>query len=103
MMRLKMPFVCLFFVAAFLVSFSAHAQCANPQETLNQYISDLQNNPNDYALREKIIKHVQTMRPAPAIPLEVERFEGRAEFAFKNAKSEADFLNIYGCKVPAIY
>jgi len=79
------------------------AQAQAPQETLNQYISDLQNNPNDYALREKIIKHVQTMMPAPAIPPEVERFEGRAEFAIKNAKSEADFLNIYGCKVPAIY
>jgi len=44
------------------------AQAQSPQETLNQYISDLQKNPTDYALREKIIKHVQTMKPAPAIP-----------------------------------
>jgi len=67
-MRLKMPFVCLFFVAAFLASFSAHAQSSNPQDTLNQYISDLQKNPNNNALRERIIRHVQTMKPAPAIP-----------------------------------
>ena len=69
------------------------AASATPQEVLSQYVSDLQKNPNDYALREKIIKHVQAMRPAPAIPLEAEKFEGRAEFAFKNAKSEADFLD----------
>ena len=42
-MRCKMACVCaFFFVAAFLASFSLHAQSANPQETLNQYISDLQ-------------------------------------------------------------
>ena len=41
MMRLNMSFVCLLFVAAFLAPFSTHAQSANPQETLNQYISDL--------------------------------------------------------------
>ena len=88
--------VCLYvalIVAVFLASISAHAQPGNPQEALRQYVADLQKNPNDYALREKIIKHVQAMRPAPAIPLEAEKFEGRAEFAFKNAKSEADFLD----------
>lgn len=47
---------------------SLHGQ--TPQETLNQYISELQKNPNDNALREKIIRHVQTMKPAPAIPEE---------------------------------
>ncbi len=56
----------LFFVTLILLFSSVYAQ--TPQETLNQYISDLQKNPDDYALREKIIKHVQTMKPAPAIP-----------------------------------
>lgn len=41
-----------------------------PQETLNQYISELQNNSNDNILREKIIKLVHTMKPAPVIPEE---------------------------------
>ncbi len=68
-------------------------QAATPQETLKQYIADLQKNPTDTALREKIIRHVQRMKPQPAIPAEAERYEGRAEFAIKNAKSEADFLD----------
>jgi tetratricopeptide (TPR) repeat protein len=65
----------------------------NPQAILDQYVSNLQKNPNDTALREKIIRHVQAMRPGPAIPLEAEKFEGRAEYAIKNAKIEADFLD----------
>ncbi len=74
-----------------VLPFSVQAQ--SPQQTLNQYIADLQKNPGDYALREKIIKHVQTMRPAPAVPQEAEKFEGRAEFAIKSAKTEVDFLD----------
>jgi tetratricopeptide (TPR) repeat protein len=88
-----MSFACLLFVAAFLVPFSADAQSANPQETLNQYISDLQKNPNDYALREKIIKLVQEMKQKPGISAEAEKYEGRAGYAIKNAKNEADFLD----------
>ena len=68
---------------------SVHAQ--TPQQTLTQYISDLQKNPNDYALRERIIKHVQTMRPAPAIPEEAKRYLVRGKAAFKGAKEQKDF------------
>lgn len=77
----------------FMLMFMSVAQGQSPQETLTQYISDLQKKTNDYALREKIIKHVQTMSPAPAIPLEAEKYEGRAEFAIRSAKTEADFLD----------
>ena len=80
-------------VLAALFMGAATAQAQSPQQTLNQYVSDLQKNPNDYALREKIIRHVQTMKPAPVVPLEAEKFEGRAEFAIKNAKTETDFLD----------
>ncbi len=66
-------------------------QAQPPQETLTQYLSDLQKNPNDTALREKIIKHVQTMRPAPAIPREAERFMNRGAAAVKSAKDANDF------------
>lgn len=72
---------------------------ATPQETLNRYIASLQKSPNDDALRKKIIKHVQEMKPRSAIPAEAEKYEGRAEYAIKNAKNEADFLdaaNEYG-------
>jgi tetratricopeptide (TPR) repeat protein len=68
-------------------------QAQSPQEILNQYITDLQKNPSDYALREKIIKHVQTMKQKPVMSTEAEKYEGRAEYAIKNAKNEADFLD----------
>jgi len=67
------------------------AQAQTPQQTLNQYIADLQKNPNDYALREKIIKHVQTMRPAPAVPDEARRFMNRGMAAAEGAKTENDY------------
>ena len=75
----------------FTVAFPAQAQSSNPQETLNQYIADLQKNPNDYALREKIIRHVQTMKPAPAVPEEAKRHLVRGKAAFKGAKEARDF------------
>jgi tetratricopeptide (TPR) repeat protein len=79
------------FGVMFIASFSAHAQSSNPQQTLNQYVADLQKNPNDYALREKIIRHVQTMKPAPAVPREAERFMNRGAAAAKSAKDANDF------------
>ena len=63
-------------VVTSLGSFPVHAQSANPQQILTQYVSDLQKNPNDYALREKIIRHVQTMKPVPAVPEEAETASG---------------------------
>lgn len=81
----------LFFALSILIFAPATAQ--SPQQTLNQYISDLQKNPNDYALREKIIKHVQGMKQKPVMSTEAEKYEGRAEYAIKNAKNEADFLD----------
>jgi len=68
---------------------AAHAQ--SPQQTLTQYISDLQKSPNDYALRERIIKHVHTMRLAPVIPEEAKRYLVRGKAAFKGAKEARDF------------
>jgi tetratricopeptide (TPR) repeat protein len=69
------------------------AQSLSPREQLNQYVADLQKNPNDAALREKIIKLVVKLTPKPEVPEEVRRFEGAAEFAFKNATGESDFLD----------
>lgn len=63
------------------------------REQFKQMISQLQANPKDDALREKIIRQAQKLKPSPAIPEEAERFEGRAQFAFKNAKSPADYLD----------
>jgi len=73
--------------------FVSVVQAQTPQETLNQYIADLRKKPDDNALREKIIRHVQTMRPAPAIPVEVDELVGQAKYAFKHAKSQKDYLD----------
>ena len=70
----------------------AFGQAQSPQQILNHTWPTSRRSP-DYALREKIIKHVQAMRPAPGVSMEAEKFEGRAEFAIKSAKTEADFLD----------
>ena len=76
--------------------FVAQAQSPNPQETLNQYLSELQNNPNDYALREKIIRHVQTMKPAPAIPEEARRHYVKGRALSEDAKQPSEFADAAG-------
>jgi len=77
--------------AVLLALIPAQAQTGGSQETLNQYIADLQKNPDDNAIREKIIKLAQEMKPAPKIPNEVDELIGKATYIFKNAKSEAEF------------
>jgi len=74
-----------------LLAFISAVQAQTPQQTLNQYISDLQKTPNDYALREKIIKHVQAMKPAPAVPDEARKYMDRGIAAIEGAKTEEDF------------
>ncbi|MFH1075774.1 MAG: hypothetical protein V1753_02880 [Pseudomonadota bacterium] len=77
----------IIFVA--LPPYFSHAQ--SPQETLSQYISDLQKNPNDYAIRVKIIKHVLTMSPAPAVPEEARRHYVMARTQFGDAKNAQEY------------
>lgn len=62
------------------------------QDQLAALTTQLQKTPTDSALREKIIKLASSMKPAPTVPDEAIRFEGRAQYAFKSAKSEADYL-----------
>jgi tetratricopeptide (TPR) repeat protein len=61
------------------------------EETLNQYLADLQKNPNDNALRGKIIALAQTMNPVPAIPDEARKYMDRGIAAIEGAKGEGDF------------
>ena len=84
----KLAFI---FLLAIIVGLPCPAQAQSPQQTLNQYVADLQKNPNDYALREKIIKHVQTMKPKPAVPEEARKYMDRGVAAFEGAKTEEDF------------
>ena len=64
---------------------------ASPQETLTQYVADLQKNPKDGVLRAKIIELVQKMDPIPAVPAEAKKFAARGAAAVEDAKSETDF------------
>lgn len=63
-----------------------------PQEQLTQLVAQLQKAPTDSALREKIIKLAAAMKPAPAVPDEAVKFEGRAQAAFKTAEKPEDYL-----------
>jgi hypothetical protein len=81
----------IIFVFTFLtLAISVYAQ--SPREELQQMVEQLQKTPNDPALREKIIKLAPTLKPSPVLPDTAITFEGRAQFAFKSAKSEDDFL-----------
>ena len=64
----------------------ADAQKTNPQAILKRYVSELQNNPNDSALLEKIIKHVRIMKPAPRVPEEARRHYVMAVTLVKSAR-----------------
>lgn len=61
-------------------------------EQLPQLVLQLQKTPTDNALRENIIKLAASMKPAPALPDQALKYEGRAQFAFKSAKSESDYF-----------
>ncbi len=81
----------IIFILAILTSMvSAHAQ--SPREQLKVLVEQLQKTPTDNALREKIINLAASMKPAPAIPDEGIRFEGRGQYAFKAAKTDDDYL-----------
>lgn len=88
--RINTIWIILFFVAVFFIPLSIFAE-DNPQSILKQYISDLQKNPSDYALREKIIRHVQTMKPKPAVSDEAQKYMDRGLAAIEGGKGEEDF------------
>jgi hypothetical protein len=79
------------FIFTFL-ALVASAYAKTPREELQQMVEQLKQSPNNNTLREKIIKLAPTLKPSPALPDEAITFEGRAQFAFRSAKSEDDFL-----------
>lgn len=77
--------------AALACSFASQAQTATPQQVLQQYVSDLQRSPDDIALREKIIRHVRSMKRAPAIPEDARRYFVEGNALLKAAKEEKGY------------
>ncbi len=78
------------------IAVPARAQTANPQQTLQQYVTDLQSNPSDTALRGKIIALAQSMSPPPETPAEARRHMARGVAAVEDAKTPGDFKD--ACK-----
>ncbi len=74
-----------------LLAMSAATQGASPREELKQMVEQLQKTPTDNALREKIIKLVQEVKPAPAVPPEAKRAFIMGGTYQKVAKSPEDF------------
>lgn len=88
----KNRFQCLLLAIATVIAVHAiPVQAATAREELKQLIGQLQGNPNDYALRERIIELAKQIKPAPTIPEETQRRMARGAAAFKGAKSESDY------------
>ena len=75
-----------------LLALAASAYAQSPRDELKQMVEQLQKTPTDNALRERVIKQAAEIRPTPAVPDAAITFEGRAQFAFRSAKSEDDFI-----------
>ena len=87
-MKLTMKLLGLIFGALMLVNV---AYAESPRDQLKQMVEQLQANPSDNALREKIIKLAQGLKPAPAIPEEARRSFVRGNTAFSEAKGQDDY------------
>lgn len=74
---------------SYIVSVQAHA--SNPREELKQLTAQLQSNPNDIALREKIIKLAARTKPAPAIPEEANRAFVKGNVFQREAKDASGY------------
>jgi hypothetical protein len=76
-----------------------YSQGQHPQDTLKHYVAELQADPDDAALREKIIELVAEMIPAPTIPEEAEReFVKGITFLEKGKNATALALSISSFK-----
>ena len=76
-----------------LALFAGNVYAESPREEFKQMVEQLQKSPGDNALREKVIKLAQELKPAPAVPEDAKRRIGRGQAAFELAKSPADFDN----------
>ena len=60
-------------------------------DAFGQAVADLQDSPDDLALRRKVITLAQGLDQAPPVPDEVLVLKGKAAFVVKNAESPADY------------
>ena len=79
---------CTLFALAGTASFPARAQAT--RDEFQRLTSQLQQTPNDTALREKVIKLAQTLQPAPAVPEEARKPFVMGATVLKKAGGPAD-------------
>lgn len=65
----------------------------NQRETFSRVVSSYKDRAMSDAIRRPFIALAAKLKPAPNIPEEAIKYEGRAQFAFKNAESPADVLS----------
>jgi len=81
----------LVLILAAVVWSAPTGKTTSQQGQLKQLITELQNTPEDNALREKIIALVQKMRPRPALPQEARRPFMKGTTFMKDATSASDY------------
>lgn len=89
-----MNFKRIFFAVVLIGSQGVHALSAetvSPRQVLNDSIAKLQTNPDDKALREKIVKLAVTLKPVPAVPEEARRHFVQGATLQKEAKGPTDY------------
>src|SRR3989338_8441800 len=79
-------------IAALLQS-ALEKKGGNQREVFNRVLANYKGRPMSDEIRRPFIALAAKLKPAPAIPEEAIKYEGRAQFAFKNAESPADVLS----------
>jgi hypothetical protein len=74
-----------------LLGWTFVAAAESTREQLKAGVEQLQRSPNDTALRVRVIKLAQAVKPAPVVPDQAIKYEGRGQFRFKNAKTLQDY------------
>ncbi len=72
----------------------AQAPATDNRALLKQYAAELQKSPDDFALREKIVKLATQITPAPPIPEEARRHYVIAKTLLKDAQKPEDFNDV---------
>lgn len=78
---------------ATLLQTALQNQSGNQREIFNRVMAAYQGRAMSDTIRRPFIALAAKLRPAPAVPEEAIKYEGRAQFAFKNAESPADVLS----------
>lgn len=82
---------CLLVLGILIVAKPQTIGAQRSQDTLNQYVAELQKRPDDNSLRERIIIIAQRIKPFPIVPEDAERYMVRGETAIDLAKESKNY------------